>query len=227
MNWRSAFILAGIGGCSGKDDPAFVLAYDVRTSAPSTVALGTQPGRLAVSEAWLRLAPLGFVGDCEFAPLESDAPGIGFVEFVESEPVAQTLTFPTRSLCTISTALVPDPEATDEPIEIAGDAGALLGTLPDGRAFEVHFREEIPIELVLENELVPEEATWLLSFDVAAWLDIGELEAVSGFPVIVSADTNVGIYSGILARLIYGIQVHEDLDVDGQVDLDERRIDVR
>lgn len=226
MNWRSACILAGLGGCSGKDESDFVMAYDVRTSAPSTVAIGTQTGRLAVTEAWLRLSPPAFVGDCEFAPLESNGPAIGFVDFAASEPIRQELTFPTRSICTISTAFVPDLEATSEPIEISGTAAAILGTLPDGREFQVLIREEIPFELVLESELVPEEGTWLLSFDVAAWLDIAQLEAVSGFPVIASADTNVGVYSGILARLVYGVQLHEDLDDDGQVDLDERRLDV-
>lgn len=227
MNSRNVWLLVCLGGCGGGAiEPDFVLSYNARTSK-SGVILGEQADRFSVSSVWLRLGEVTLTGDCGDAPIETTTDALGLVDHVDPAAEVQHLDVEASTICALDTTLVVDPEATDDPEEVAGAAAALLGTLADGRAFQVLIREEIPLSLVLADEPVPATGNWLLSFDVAAWLDAKALAEPSGFPIIVSSNTNPGIYAGILARLIYGVQLHLDADNDGQVDVTERRLDIR
>lgn len=225
MNWRSAWILACLGGC-GPKYPDLLLGINTRTSQPSTVVLGEQADRLSVSSVWLRLGDIAITGDCGTIPVETVWPGLGLVDHADAAAVKQTLETGVETACLVETSLVADPEATDDPGDLAGASVALLGNLPDGRAYEIYVRETIPLSFTLEREEIPEPGSWLISFDVAAWLDEASISAVSGFPIVSDAETNPAILSGMMARLPYGIQMHLDANDDGQVAVDERRIDV-
>ena len=228
MNARGSWWLMGLLGCGGSEvERDFVLAVNARTSTPNTIGLGTYVDRVSVGSVWLRLGEVTLTGDCGAEPVETTVEALGLLDHADAAAVTQKLDVAADTICTVDTTLEIDPEATDEPEGVAGTSVAVLGELVDGRAFEVLIREEIPLSLVLEDEPVPDAGTWLLSFDVAAWLDPAGMSAVSGFPITVTADTNPALYSGLLARLVYGVQIHLDADDDGVVDPTERRIDIR
>ena len=230
MNWRSACIVACLGACgteTGNPDLVF-LGYNARSTDPATVALGEADGdggALGVESVWLRLGPVRLTGDCDGEPVEATYDALGFADHADPAAVVQELEVRTDTTCRVETSFDVDGAATNEPPDVAGTAVALTGTLADGRAFEILVREPIPLVLALADEPAPAEGSWLLSFDVATWIDASALGALDGDPVIVSADENAGVYGAVVDRLQAGVQLHHDTDDDGQVDPDERRLD--
>lgn len=226
MNWRSAWLVACFGGCgteTGNPDLVF-LSYNARSTDPEDVALGEGEG-LVVDSVWLRLGPVRLTGDCDGDPVEATYDALGFADHADPAAVVQELEVRTETTCRLETSFDVDGLATNEPPDVAGTAVALTGTLADGRAFEILVREPLALALGLDDEPAPAGGTWLLSFDVATWIDPAALAAVASDPVIVSADENAEVYTGILDRLTAGVQLHHDADADGQVDPDERRLD--
>lgn len=228
MIWRSAWLFAQLGGCGTEtgNPELVVLSYNARSSAPDEVALGTQTDTLSVGSVWLRLGEIALTGNCEETPVEVVRAGIGFADHADPAAFVQQLEIRAESICTLETSLDPDAAAVGEPPEVAGTAVALVGTLSDGRAFEVLVRETIALSLVLDDEPIPAEGSWLLSFDVATWIDVGALIALDGDPVTVSSDTHADVYAALVERFADGVQLHHDADDDGAVDPDERRIDL-
>jgi hypothetical protein len=98
------------------------------------------------------------------------------------------------------------------------------GTLPDGRAFEVHsqLQESLSLratagEFVLDNE----HANVVIGFDVAHWLrelDWQEATATSNDTVVVSETSNRALLEAFEAALPGGVALFRDGDGDGELD---------
>jgi hypothetical protein len=226
MDWRRGCFLVWLAGCgteTGNPDLLF-LSYNAWTSDPEAVSLQPQQAQSVALSVWLRLGPIRLEGDCQDEPVLSTHDALGFADHAEPGAASQELEVPTETTCRVETSFEQG-QAPGEPEPVAGTSVALLGELADGRAFQVLIREPVPVELQLEDEPVPADGGWLMSFDVATWLDPSALAALPGDPVVVSADDNADVYADVLARLAPGVQLHHDEDGDGEVDPGERRLD--
>jgi hypothetical protein len=226
MNWRSGWLLLGVGACGTEtgNPELVVLEYNARSTDPDEVALGDGDGT-TVEAVWLRLGPVELVSGCGEGEVAAATDALGFADHADPAPAVQELEVEAATVCRLETSFdVAGGAPSGEPEPVAGTSVALTGVLPDARAFEVLVREPVALTLAIPDEPVA-DASWLLSFDVATWIDADALVALPGDPVTASVDQNVEVWQAVIDRLQSGVQLHEDTDGDGQVDEGERRLD--
>jgi hypothetical protein len=195
--------------------------YNARTSAPERIGLRSPGSAAQVDSVWLRLGPVKFTGDCDGQRGERTYAGLGFADHADDEPALQQFLVPFGSTCALSTTLEADPDATAEPAALGGAALALQGTLVDGRPFLVLSDEPMEWSFPLRDESVPETGAWLLSFDVAEWLDEGALATLPGEALRVTATENAEVLDALLDRVEGGLTLHLDDNSDGHIDAGE------
>lgn len=226
MNWRSVWLVLGVGACGTEtgNPELVVLEYNARSTDPDEVTLGDGDG-VAVEAVWLRLGPVRLVSNCGDGEVEAATDALGFADHADPAPAVQELEVDAATVCRLETSFDVEGAPSGEPQPVAGTSLALTGVLPDARAFEVLVREPVALTLALDDEPVPTDAHWLLSFDVATWIDADALVALSGDPVTASVDDNAEVWQAVIDRLRAGVQLHQDADDDGEVDVGERRLD--
>ncbi|MEQ1565539.1 MAG: hypothetical protein ABMA64_07875 [Myxococcota bacterium] len=192
--------------------------YNARSSAPEVIGLRSPGSAARVDSVWLRLGPVELTGDCDDERGERSYVGLGFADHADEQPALQQLLVPFDTTCSVALSLEPDASATGEPAGVGGAALALQGTLADGRPFLVRSDEPMAWSFPLRDEPVPEAGAWLLSFDVAEWLDEGALAAVPGDELTVSATENPALLDALLDRVAGGLTLHLDDDRDGGID---------
>ncbi len=215
-----AAVLASLAACgteTGNPEATVEVEYNARSTDPDLVEL--------VDGVWLRIDVLALSGGCG-GPADAVVPALGWADHSGADAAVQAVDVPNVPYCTLATSFFADAGATGEAPELQGASVALTGTLDDGRAFRVVLREDVPLELTLDDAEPPDVGAWLLSFDVATWLDLGALEALPGDPVVVDEDTNPALLDEVRARLADGVQLHHDADRNGRVDPGERRLDL-
>jgi hypothetical protein len=203
------------------------LGYNARTTEPGEVGLQTPADGATVDAVWLRLGPVTLLGDCARAPAERTFGGLGFADHAGPEAAFQQLRVPFRSACGLATSLEVGPDAPADPPGYAGVALSLEGTLGDGRPFSVASETPLDLYLPLADVDLADQGSWLVTFDVARWLDVDALTALPGDEVRVAADEHADELQAVLARVPEGLAVHHDADGDGQVGPDEARLDQR
>ena len=221
-------LLAVACGTETGNPELLALSYNARSTEPDVVALddaGSPAEAVLVDAVWLRLGYVRLTGDCDGEPVETRYDPLGFADHGHPDAAVQALAVTAETVCSVETSFDVLDDATGEPAPVAGTAVGLLGTLPDGRAFEALVRDPVAIALTLDDEPLPDEGSWLVTFDVATWVDADALLALPGDPVVVSDDGNVAAYDALVERLVDGVQLHHDADGDGRVDPDERRLD--
>lgn len=216
-----SFALA-CGTETGNPDGELTLSYNARTSDPDAVSVREDGTESRVDEVWLRLADVEFEG-CVVEEVET-LEGIGFADHGGEEPARQEISLTDFEYCGLRTRFVVGAAGGEAP-DIAGSAISLRGTLSDGRAFLVRIDEEIEVDLPLQEVPILQSPNWLLSFDVATWIDPSELLALEGDPVLVDSTTNTGALAAIESRILAGVQVHADAGGNGQLDPGDLRLD--
>jgi len=222
-----AVVLLGTGCGTETGNPegyAVELGYNARTSQPE--AVGFEPtSRVQVDAVWLRLADAHLEASCPGEPSRFD--GIGLADHAGKTAAWQELapseSEAAASYCGVGTwARVVD-DGADDPAEVDGASVAITGWLQDGRSFAVQIHRDIDLAVQVDPDVDPTEASWLMTFDLATWLDADALEALSDDAIWVDDRTAVG--EGIADRMLDGVQLHQDFDHDGAIDRDDVRID--
>ncbi len=205
-------LCAACGTETGNPEGMVVLAYDA-TSSDLARASFEAGSRAQVDGVWLRLEQTT-VAVCDDD--DQRFPGIGLGDHAGPEPAFQTLDgLPDAPACGLSIAAAPADGAGD-PEGVDGAAAAVLGRLGDGRPFVVRWDEPVDLGVALDAQPLPVDGGWLLTFDVATWLDVDALEADPADSITLTGDP---------ARLTDGLGLVEDLDGDGLIDAGEGRLD--
>ncbi|MEZ4240748.1 MAG: hypothetical protein R3F59_32260 [Myxococcota bacterium] len=214
--------LAACGTETGNPD-LLALSYNARTTAPAEVSLERDdPGAADAEQVWLRLGPVRLEGDCDSDPVQARYDALGFADHAHPDAAVQALAVTAATVCRVETSFDAGP-ASSTGLDAA--SVALAGTLSDGRAFEVLLDEAVALSFSLDDEPLPDRGGWLLSFDVATWIDADALLALPGDPVTVTAADHADVLDALHDRLRDGVALHHDADGDGQVDPGERRLD--
>jgi hypothetical protein len=227
---RAGLVLLLLGsGCgteTGNPEGATVeLGYNARTSRPE--AVGFEPtSRVQVDAVWLRLADAHLEPSCPGESLRFD--GIGLADHAGKTAAWQELApvegdAVASSYCGVGTWARVIDDGSDDPEEVDGASIALTGWLQDGRPFAVQIHRDIDLGVRVDPGVDPTEASWLMTFDVAAWLDPDELETLEGDVVVL--DDRSPVVDRIAERLLDGVQLHQDFDHDGAIDRADVRID--
>lgn len=216
-------LMLACGTETGNPDGELILSYNARTSNPDQVAIREDGTESRVDEVWLRLDDVHLDG-C-FVEEAEVLPGIGFADHGGADAAQQDIALTDLEYCGLRTRFVLG-GAGEEDEDIAGSAIALRGSLADGRSFLVRIDQEIELDIALGEVAIVLAPEWLLSFDVAAWIDPAELDALEGDPIVVDAATHAEVLQRIQARIVSGVQVHADVDGNGQLDPGDARIDV-
>jgi hypothetical protein len=207
---RSLFALLFASACgteTGNPDEMVDVGFNARSSS-ADVVLG-EDGRIRVDAVWLRLERT-ILQPCDAAAI--NYPGIGLGDHAGVDPAWQSLLAPDRAYC----GLGAQAKGSDAPDDAIGGAAVFVqGRLADGRPFEVSWPEAI--ELVVQAEALPTDVPWLVTFDVALWLDIAALE---------DAPEPIVRLQGDPSRLLEGLALHADDNGSGTVDPDEERLDL-
>lgn len=212
-------LLIGIGCGTETGNPELTVAYNSTTSAPARVSLDATAGTTSVERLWLRLDAVEF-DDCDGAA-QASLDALGFADHAGPEAARQSLELPEVRYCQLKTRLFAVDPPSDEPTAVAGSSVAVSGTLPDGRAFELVSFTEVPLTLTLDMNSLPDEGAWLITFDLATWLDPIDLASLPGDPVRIDAATQPALLEQFLSGLAGGIEVIEDTNDNGHFDAGE------
>jgi len=193
------------------------LAYNARSSQPEQVGFD-EGAEIVVDEVWLRLANVS-VQPCDRSAVGFD--GLGLADHGGVEAAAQRLEVDDTALCGVSTlADVAAEVDAGEPEVVDGAAVTIVGHRADGQPFVVRVDTPVDLGVELAGERPPSEGRWLLTFDVATWLDAGELLALPDEQLELDGQA----LSSVVDRLADGVQLFVDLDEDGLVDPDEPQV---
>jgi hypothetical protein len=220
-------VLVALGGCgteTGNPEELLPLAYDARTTAPGVVDIG-EGAATVVTGVWLGLGPVLLAGELGGERVERTFDGIGFADHAGPEVARQELEVDLAQPDELRTSFVSGAPTGEAPAEVDGAAVGIVGTLPDGRAFSVRVDEEVAVGLELPSAALPEEGGWLLTFDLAVWLDVDAIAALPGDPVVADAITAPDLVEDLVQRLEAGLALHHDLDGDDAIDPGEPRLD--
>lgn len=208
--------LTGCGTETGNPEE-LTLEWNARTSEPEAVGLRTPGSELTVGSVWLRLGDLTLAGDCGGDRVERTFDGLGFGDHADVEAAEQPLSVPFSDACELRTTLVADAGGAGEPEGVRGAAAALEGTLADGRGVLAALDADLPLVLRLGDEALPEQGAWLVTFDVAGWVEPADLTTDED-PVEVGGP-------GLADRIRASVALHHDVDGDGVLDAGEPRLD--
>jgi len=207
-------LLGGCGTETGNPEGMSVeLAYNARSSRPEVVGFD-DGAAVVVDTVWLRLDEVTLDG-CG-AQLET-YPGLGMADHAHVEAAAQTLDSSFATFCGVSTLAAPG--ATDgEPAHIQGASIVVEGHLDSGEAFVLRIDDAVDLGVALDGQTPPAEGSWLLTFDVAAWLDPADLTVLDDEGVV---EVNAVPFR---ERLADGVSLHVDANGNGQVDPGELEV---
>jgi hypothetical protein len=234
---RLVTLLVCLSACAGTEtgNPSIrgKLSYNAYSSTPAVVALSAaleqtpEPkALLTVDHAWLVLGDveLRSGADCATGPRVH---GLGAGDHATGKHSETELEIAAGSYCGLR---FPFEYAKDlpqgAPESLTKESVLMRGTLPDGRAFELHSQLQDSLDLRAtagEFVLDSEHADVVIGFDLARWL--GELrwedatETTDG-SVLVSADSNRALLEQFEAALPSGIALFRDHDGDGKLDAD-------
>jgi len=222
---RSLCVALGVlvvgGGCgteTGNPEGMSVeLGYNARSSRPDVVGFD-EGAEIVVDTVWLRLDAVTLT-PCD-GP-EATFAGLGLADHGGVEAATQVLPVDSARFCGVSTRAAVAAPGPDEPEVVGGAAIVIEGRRGGGRPFVVAVDEPVDLGVLLDGAPPPSDGRWLLSFDVATWLDPDELGALPDASVEVGG---TALWS-LVDRLADGVSLHLDRDGDGSVDPGEERLD--
>ncbi len=200
------------------------LVFEYNATSSDVARVSTDPdAAVQIQSVWLRLGDVVFE-DCDGVE-QGRLSGIGFADHSGDEAALQQIDLPDVPYCTLRTELIPDPGAIDEPERVRGAAIGITGVLESGADFTIVIDEPIRVDIPIGAADIPEDAPWLMAFDVASWIDTATFDVPQTDGIRIDAETNPGVYADLLDRIPAGVQLYEDLSEDGMVDPDEPRLD--
>lgn len=218
----TGLLIAGACGTeTGNPEGTVELQYNARTTDPSVALLTSTGSTLTVDAVWLRLDPVE-LAPCDDTPVELDA--LGLTDHSGADSAVQTFEVPDETYCGLTTSVSVAGAMGSEPAVTDGASIAITGTLSDDRRFEIVVDTPQAFASSLDDEPLPSDGAWLITFDVGTWIDAAAMEALAGDPVVVSATENPGELAAVVGRLAGGVTVHLDENANGVVDPGEREL---
>ncbi len=169
-----------LAACAGTEtgNPSFdgTLSYNAYTSNPQAVALlDGETSAIVVDNAWLVLGDVGFSTACASgAPADGHADGLGIGDHAPVAAAETPLTLAEGEYCGVHVTFETAESVGDGvPIELVDHSVYLVGTLADGRPFQLASALQGDVFLSAVDEpfvLDAAEPNVLIGFDVATWL---------------------------------------------------------
>lgn len=243
LRWLTWSCALALGACAGTEtgNPSFEgsLGYDAYSSAPRTVALTAGNGDavddgVRVDNAWLVLGDVQLLRDDACAQMQGNGThvqGLGAGDHVGGQASATPFEASAGRYCG---ARLPFLHAAGDlpnkaPDSLRDESIVLIGTLPDGRAYELRSALETSVLLRAAAsgfELDAQHPGVLIGFDVAEWLsemDWSQASALSG-RVLIDAEHNDALLSAFERALPHGVALFRDANGDGMLDADHTPI---
>lgn len=208
------------------------LTADAHSSDPGVFSIAIPQDGGVVTEVWLSLDHFGFVpaGDeaCDTGITGADdSPDLGVADHAAAGGTRVDITLTAGDYCTMAVpfVLAAAPLPAGAPPELEGASIVLTGTTAGGvdfiiaSALDTNITLTGPADLAFDDELGP----LFLGFDVAAWLDGIDIDAIGPGAVIDGAN-NTALLADFEANVAAGIELYRDLDDNGQVDSGDERI---
>ena len=230
-------LVIGSGGlaCTGTEtgNPSFEgeLSYDAYSSEPARAALREGEQGAVIEQAWLVLGDVTFVDNnhcAEPARAEGHADGLGAGDHAPLDGARTRFWLAIGQYCGLR---LPFERAGKRglpkgaPPELSGHSIVLAGRLPEREdmPFLIASKLERTVELLPASsfELGPDDARLLLGFDLGAWLEGVELDAIAPDEdgrVLITADTQPDLIERFEDNVAAGVGVYFDPDATGMID---------
>jgi len=234
-------VCSWLAGCAGTEtgNPSFVgkLGYDAYTSAPSVVGLsmalqGSGNALVTVDNAWLVLGDVELQSGPDCAAEHVDIEGLGAGDHATGQaPPTEFASEPGR-YCGVRLPFAPSDKLPDgAPNSLKTESVLVRGTLPDGRAYEIHsaLQESLNLRATAGDFVLDSNhRSVVIGFDVADWLS--ELSwddaTTTDGSVIVSDSSNAALLAQFEAALPSGVALFRDHDENGEMDSDPEELAV-
>jgi len=233
-------LICGFGpGCSSGTEtgnPSFTaeLSYTAYSSAPAIVGVHTAASRARVESAWLDLdrVALSTAGSCALAaPTQIKVPALGVGDHASGVHHFTRFEVDPSAFCALDLPFVQAPGTpveSGEPPSLEQHSIMIAGALPDGTPFTVLSAATPTLHLVAEQgsfEMGMNNAQMLITFDLAAWLDLDFDSATrSAGEIVISADQNPLLLAQFESNLASGVALYRDRDGDGTLDVSPERL---
>jgi hypothetical protein len=227
----TALSFGALGCTSGTEtgNPSLTasLSFSAHSSKPDVVAVREGAASVVVSEVWLSLGPVALVegDDCGDGAERFESAALGVGNHAATQPGHTDLSVEAAGYCSLELDFVRSaaiPEGA--PAALSGRSIAVSGELADGTSFLLvsGFEGRVPVLAVDTSFALSEgDAAMLLGFDLAAWLEHIDLDAVpreDDGSISIDAERNTELVTAFEAALPNGLELYRDRDADGRLD---------
>jgi hypothetical protein len=222
---------AALGCASGTEtgNPSLnaSLSFSAHSSKPDAVAVREGAAPVLVSAVWLSLGPVALVEgeDCSASSPRFESAALGVGNHAAAQPGHTDVSAEASSFCALELEFTPSVELPQSaPTALSGRSIAVAGELADGAPFLLvsGFEGRVAVPAVDTSFALSEaQAAMLLGFDLAAWLEGIDLDAVpreDDGSIVIDAERTPELVALFDAALPVGLELYRDRDGDGRLD---------